>query len=321
MSTLKYYDLNSLPDIWDREDKQEWVVEGFIPKNAVTVLTGATGSGKSTVALAVANAVAQGEPFLDHKTEQSMVLFVDRENPLYVYTERFDRLSIEKTPNIKFWGIWDSDLEPQGPDYIGIEKFIEEHHPLIFFDSLVAFHPESEQDASETRRYMHLFRKLAGKGCSVVIIHHVGKSTEGVNKFYRGSSDIPANADVAWLLEQKSDKPLKSMKLTKFKSREGILADMYFGFDDGQFVLSEFIKDDDPLYKQIDVIIESNPGINQTALCEKFPEVSRTKLRKMLDLAAGSHRYTTQKGLKNATYYFMGVKEDTQKSVILDNRS
>ena len=141
MTTVKYYDLNSLPAIWGDEDKQEWVIEGFIPKNAITVLTGATGSGKSSVMLAAADAVANGEPFLGHQSHQTKVLFLDRENPKYVYLERFQRFDIKPNDNLLFWGIWDTELEPQGPDYIGIEAFVEEHHPLLIFDSLIAFHP------------------------------------------------------------------------------------------------------------------------------------------------------------------------------------
>lgn len=314
-----YYDLNTLPKIWDRQERQEWLIQGFLPKNGITVFTGATGSGKSSVALVVANCLVQGKPFLGHEVEKTKVLIVDRENPLYVYTERFIRFGIQEHPDLNFWGMWDVDLEPQGPDYFGIEKYAEEHHPLIIFDSLIAFHPESEQDASETRKYMHLFRKLVAKGCSVLIIHHTGKGTEGVNKFYRGSSDIPANADVAWLLEQKPSKePMQNMHLTKFKSREGLLANMHFGLNGTEFVLNEFIENDDPVYALIDEILQAHPRINQTQICSFLPEISRPKLLKMLNLGS-SHavgRYIVHKGLNNASLYTLGKTPDAQNPVV-----
>ena len=59
---------------------------------------------------------------------------------------------------------------------------------VIIFDSLVAFHPGSEQDSKRDWKYMDGFRSLASAGATVIVIHHSGKS-EG-SKEYRGSSDI-----------------------------------------------------------------------------------------------------------------------------------
>lgn len=306
MAAVRYYDLNSLPPIWGREEKQEWVIEGFIPKNAITVLTGATGSGKSSVMLAAAAAVAAGEPFLGRTTTQTKVLFVDRENPLYVYLERFARFEIKPTDQINFWGTWNVELEPQGPDYTGIIKYVEEHHPLVVFDSLVAFHPESEQDASETRRYMQLFRNLASKGASVVVIHHTGKSTEGQSKFYRGSSDIPANADAGWLLEQEAGaggKRLQKMLLTCYKSREGVLGKLHFGIEGTKFVAHEFLTDDNPIYKMIDVFLADHPNSNVSQIAAAFPDTTRDKLDKALGLGHSKGRYSRVRGLNNALIY------------------
>ena len=129
---------------------------------------------------------------------------------------------------------------------------------------------------------MHLFRRLVSKGCSVVIIHHTGKGTEGVNKYYRGSSDIPANADVAWLLEQKqSSQPMQNMHLTKFKSREGLLFNMPFALDGSKFVLNEFIEDNDPRYEQLDAVVQAHPNSNQSQIIELLPSISRPQILKM----------------------------------------
>jgi RecA-family ATPase len=74
---------------------------------------------------------------------------------------------------------------------------------LIIFDSLIQFHTGSEQDSSETRRYLDQYRRLAHLGPGIVLPHHTGKG-EGA-KQYRGSSDIKASVDQAFCLEALSD--------------------------------------------------------------------------------------------------------------------
>src|SRR5207248_1929871 len=61
---------------------------------------------------------------------------------------------------------------PEGPTATSLIEFASKSRPLIIFDSLVAFHPGSEQDASETRKHMQSYISLAATGAAVVILHH-----------------------------------------------------------------------------------------------------------------------------------------------------
>jgi hypothetical protein len=68
---------------------------------------------------------------------------------------------------------------------------------------------------------MREFRRLANLGATILLLHHTGKS--GTSKKYRGSSDIKAAVDTAYLLEKVAslggaDK-LRRLKMTNFKSR------------------------------------------------------------------------------------------------------
>jgi RecA-family ATPase len=165
----------------------------------MTLITGESGIGKSTFALALAGAVAQGQRFLGFTALQKRVLYVDGENPAATVRERLERLSIPKLGNLDIWGGWCREHTPAGPFCAPVLEWARKHKGLVIYDSFIQFHPGSEQDASETRKYMDHYRKLVNAGCTVLLLHHVGKS-EGARE-YRGSSDIKASSDQAFCLE------------------------------------------------------------------------------------------------------------------------
>src|SRR5271156_3704646 len=94
-SPPRTFRIEDLPNIWTLTPKAvDWVAESLIPDGAITLLCGDSGVGKSTLALALAGAVAHGQPFLGRSTKQRGVLYVDRENPDYVVQARVRSLRI-----------------------------------------------------------------------------------------------------------------------------------------------------------------------------------------------------------------------------------
>jgi AAA domain len=294
---MKLARIEDLPNIWDLDMDQEYLVEGILTDGSLNLVSGESGCGKSTVLLALANCVATGTPFLGHKCEQRKVLFVDGENGLQVYHERFRRLNINENPNMLFWGLWVRP-EPEGPHSKVIMKFALEHRPLIIFDSFIAFHPGSEQDATETRAYMDFFRQLASAGATVVLIHHIGKGE--TSKEYRGSSDIKASVDAAFLLTAR--KPLlKQMELKPFKSREGKLDAIDFALEGNSFVL---FSPKHKAWEQVVDAITKNPGINQQDLVDSVPSAGRYVVRNLLEEAVIKEQIFVKKGEKNTHQYY-----------------
>lgn len=299
---LKDFDLTKLVSPWDLDVHQEWTVDDFLPAGAVTMISGESGSGKSTITLLLANAVAHGEPFLGHPTKQTPVLIVDRENGGAIYRERFERLKLSRTDQIIYWGGWEPELEPQGPHFEPILKYAAEAKPLIIFDSFIAFLQEgSEQDASEVRRYMNGYRKLAQTGATVVFIHHTGKGEH--TKDYRGSSDIKASVDMAWVLTARDR--LQNAKLRNIKTREGLVEDIAFFLEDANLVLLEekFIPDTDPDWDLVHGIVHCNPGLNQSQIVELLPDIPPTRVRKVLMAGAIKKTLLITKGPNNASLY------------------
>src|SRR5439155_16662290 len=134
------------------------------------------------------------------------VLYVDGENPLYVVKQRLFDLGICPTPELTVWGGW-NEWPPGGPDSHLVVEFARQHKGLIIYDSLIEFHSGSEQSSTETRAFMRQFRALANLGATVIVLHNAGKADTA--KLYRGSSDIKAAVDTAYLLRRDDDEPEK----------------------------------------------------------------------------------------------------------------
>lgn len=297
------FSIENLPSIWELDAKVDWVVQGLIPERAITLLTGEAGHGKSWLALALAGNVAHGQPFLGLPTVQRDALIVDRENSLAIYRERMDVLRVTKTPRLHVWGMW-NEKEPDGPDSAYLVHFAKEHEcPLIVFDSLIAFHPGCEQDSAETRRYMHGFRKLAALGATVIVIHHTGKGEN--TKLYRGSSDIPAAGDMAYLLKKngstRDSLAIESLDLIPFRARTGNPQPIKIRFVDGQFVskgnLSLSIVQD---------IVRNNPDKSQTEiinLATTTGKLSQQQARAALKKGEDDGVFDMNPGAHNAKRY------------------
>jgi archaellum biogenesis ATPase FlaH len=250
--------LDSLPCVLDMDVSIEWLIRDFLVDGAMTLITGDSGVGKSTLALALAGAVAQGKPFLGYAAKQKRVLYVDGENPAAAVRERMERLSIPRLGNLDIWGGWCREHPPAGPSCTPVLEWASKHTGLIIYDSLIQFHPGSEQDASETRKYMDHFRKLVNAGCTVLLLHHVGKSENA--REYRGSSDIKASSDQAFCLESigQSEEGRSALRLLPFKSRMVSLNPLRFEMTDSGFQVNAY---SGPTNREIvEQVIEKNPG-------------------------------------------------------------
>lgn len=241
--------LEALPNVWRTEARVEWTIEKMFPAASVNLLSSESGTGKTWLAYAIAGAVSRGVPFIGLPVKQMPSVYIDGENLQGVVKERLTNLGIPETPNLHPWGGWHKD-PPFGPESPNAEEFAEATKGLIIWDSLIEFHTGDESSASETRRYMKAFRKLANLGATVIILHHAGKGQK--SKLYRGSSDIKAAVDTAYAVEKMGGalgtaRPgLHRLKMVNFKSRftEGLDFSMEFVAGEGFRNIGEGAKAD-----------------------------------------------------------------------------
>jgi hypothetical protein len=216
-SVRKGTNLRDLPSVWRLDARIDWLIEDMIPLKGITLLTAASGTGKTWLAYAIGGAVAHGTPFLGREVEQRPVIYLDGENPLPIAKRNLDGLGIAETEAFQVWGGWCEASVP-GPTDRELIKYAGMCKPLFIWDSLIEFHDGDEQSAKETRAFMKNFRALANAGATVLVLHHTGKS-DGSQE-YRGSSDIEAVVDMAYLVKGTSKGgTLDRLTMHNFKSR------------------------------------------------------------------------------------------------------
>jgi archaellum biogenesis ATPase FlaH len=296
-----------LPSIWTLEANIEWLIDGLIPLGSLNLITSESGTGKTWVAYAIAGAVARGEAFAGLAVKQRPVLYLDGENPLCVAKQRLWDLGIAETPDLRVWGGWVDD-PPHGPGSALLRDYARQHRPLLIWDSLVQFHDGDEQSAKETRAFMKHFRQLAHAGATILILHHTGKTA--TSQEYRGSSDIKAAVDMAYLLETESTLMGRIHRLTlrNFKSRFAPEKDFGLEFVHRQGFVACDVPEKGAAADAMPIItdiVAGNPGNNQAqivALAQRGG-ISKHQVEKCLR----DGPFKRQRGNRNEWLYSLAV--------------
>lgn len=171
-------------EIRNLDIKMEWLIEGIIPKGAVSLLFGRGGIGKTTLALQICDAIASGGSFLNIPAEKTSVIYVDYENSLAILVDRLKKVGGEQ---ILFWTAADSpaqlDRDPQ--TYVGLLK----NHPnaLLIFDTLRSAQTGDENESRSMALVMQTLRQLRDQGATVILLHHTRKGSDST---YKGSTAI-----------------------------------------------------------------------------------------------------------------------------------
>jgi hypothetical protein len=283
----------------------EFVIEGLIARGSVTMLSGESGHGKSTVVTGMADAIANGKPFAGRVCSQRQVLILDRENGIDVIQERFNRLGIEDENGLKVWGGWlESEAPIPGATVIldWVAKTVPK--PVVIVDSVIAFLDGNENSASEVREFMKQLRLLANAGATVIALHHTGKAE--TSQEYRGSSDFKGSIDVGITVRNFGEGELGKIRLKAFKGRFAIDRDVILIYQRGQFTsdnrTNAAIK---TVTEQLTSLLEASPGIKksefETLAAER--QLGRNRARAYLDFGVATGEITFTKGPRNARFY------------------
>jgi hypothetical protein len=154
------------------------LVEGLIPRRAVTFLIGDSGLGKSPLAYQLGLCVAAGAPFAGRKTDPGLVIMIDYENGLEEGQNRRNQiasfLGLKKPP--KDFLVWSPDYARDGS--VNIELACDEaprKPSLIIVDSLRSHDPHFEKNEYAGEK-MNQLNKLAYRyGTAILVIHHTRK--------------------------------------------------------------------------------------------------------------------------------------------------
>ena len=199
-----------------------WLVEGLIPSEGFTALTGTPASYKSFLTEHLAICLSMNQPFLGHfPVNQGAVFIIDKENPLSLLQERFQKLGA--SPDAPIYFLQDPDhYKLQDEEHLKwtIEFIKEKKIKLVILDSFVHIHRGDENDS---QAIAETFEKLKLLPCAVVFIHHHRKTI----KFFtgtplesiRGSSDIAAEVESHLAVDQVPS----GLRIAQYKNRRGEL--------------------------------------------------------------------------------------------------
>lgn len=294
-------DLSQIPSVFSFESEIDWTVDGMIASGSITLICAESGTGKTWLGYYIAGCVAGGAPVIGIPVAARPVLYLDGENPHYVVKQRLLDLGIADTPNLRVWGGWISS-PPVGPKHPLVIEFARKHKGVIIYDSLIEFHPGSEQSSTETRAFMRFFRRLAHLGATVIILHHTGKAE--TSKQYRGSSDIKAAVDTAYLLTRNSQDPseLGELSMNCFKARLAPGRNFGMKFQKRQgFISCDAQNPAQTVTEIISAILEQNPNSNQSEIVQRGQFAGCSKNHIESCLRHGD--WVRAKGPKNSTLY------------------
>ena len=294
-------DLAQIPSVFSLHAELNWCVERMVAEGSITLICAESGTGKTWIGYYNAGCVAHGTAVIGLPVRSRKVLYLDGENPLCVVKQRLFDLGISETPNLTVWGGW-NDSPPVGPHNPLVIEFARRHKGLIIYDSLIEFHPGSEQSSTETREFMRHFRTLANLGAVVIVLHHTGKAE--TSKLYRGSSDIKAAVDTAYVLLRNSQQPeeLAELSMNCFKARmaPGMNFGMVFKKRHG-FTPSEAFKPTRTVEEIITEILEASPNRNQTEIVRLAQAQDCSK--RQIESCLRNGKWCKTPGPKNSTLY------------------
>jgi hypothetical protein len=173
--------LETWEEIRGMEIQVEWIVNKIIPKDAVTLLYGRGGIGKTWLVLGLARAIANGEDFQGYSTVKTPVVYIDFENPVSVLNSRTQKIG--KTEGVVFWRGNNEKLKPPKLDSREwvIYKLLSPGSVLIF-DSLRSSQNKDENSSQDMGLVMDRTKELRDLGFTIIILHHTPKNSDRVSK-------------------------------------------------------------------------------------------------------------------------------------------
>lgn len=210
VATLTTAELKALPP-------PTWLVDGLVPVDSTVLLYGASGAGKSFVAVDLACSVATGRAFHGRKVRQGGVLYVAAEGAAGL-GQRVD--AWEQYNAADAWGatwvkravnMFDVSWSSVFIDYVLRMDVLPS---LILFDTWARCTVGADENSARDVGVVleHLERLRAATGATVMPIHHTGKDS---SRGARGSSAIKGAMDTE--LEVSATDQAVTLKTTKQK--------------------------------------------------------------------------------------------------------
>ena len=187
-----------------------WVVPGLIPAGGLIVLAGPQKAGKSTFAMDLAVAVAQGQPVLGRPVLAGPTLYVLEEGTAAGVADRYRRILVRRGMPAQTHVVVRAGIRTdESKRWRALRAEIERLQPvLVVLDPLVKLHGADENVAGDMSRVMSAIQALTRAGCAVVLVHHTVKhaaESGAIGNSARGSGAIISATDGNLILGREGD--------------------------------------------------------------------------------------------------------------------
>jgi hypothetical protein len=199
----------TLDELLDEDiPEQVWLVEGLVPHNSFTIVSGQPSSYKTWFALYMAICLATHQPMFGRfNTCQSGVLIVDEESGRHLLHRQLTKLGATKGLPILLRSYHDFMLTADNVALLLLDCMAHDIKTVVF-DSLSVIHDGNENEATDMAPRLKHLQKLTSKGIAVIVIAHNRKQGQfpgSGGSEIRGSSAIFAAADAVISLFPKGD--------------------------------------------------------------------------------------------------------------------
>ncbi|QWV18119.1 AAA family ATPase [Stutzerimonas zhaodongensis] len=203
-----------------------WLVDSYIEADALTVLYGPPGKGKSFLALDMACCIAAGLPFHGHDVKPGAVFYIAGEghNGLVRRLRAWAQHNHTDMPALLFISEAPTDLASAS----NAEKVAEAVHQLaertgetpvlIVIDTMARNFGGDENSATDVGQFIRNADALRRRWkATVLIVHHSGKNNE---RGARGSSALKGAADAEYEVSRSDEDKLIRLTPRKMKDAE-----------------------------------------------------------------------------------------------------
>ena len=208
--------------LFARAKAGEWLVKGVLPKAGLAVMYGASGSGKSFMALDMAMAIAQGAEWRGRKVRQGRVAYIAAEGSdgFRKRTAAYGQhtgVDLSSVPVDVLDGAPNLMLLDDAKD-LAVGVLVAGGADVIVVDTLAQTTPGANENAGEDmgKALGHCKRLHEMTGALVLLIHHSGKDQA---KGARGWSGLRAACDAELEVVRREDGQ-RSLRLSKNKDGE-----------------------------------------------------------------------------------------------------
>lgn len=204
----------------------EFLIEDILEKKSVSELFGASGSGKSFIAIDMACCISNGKPFHSFETTKGSVIYVAGEGRrgvvrrIYAWTQ-FHNAEVRDLSlfvSRKSVGFRNPDDLNNLKSELRELRLIEINPSLIIIDTLARnFGEGDENNTADMSGFIAAIDDMNDEfECATLIVHHSGHGDKGRS---RGSSALKGALDSEYMITKDADRVY--MKCTKMKDDEG----------------------------------------------------------------------------------------------------